>query len=92
MREGRVETDDGAVLGYRAHGDPSAPAVIFANGIGVDHPGATLQREALSDYQFITFDYRGVGESTVPHPEIDVSMGRHAQDLRLGMMAITVQF
>ncbi len=81
MQRGRLETDDGVVLSYEIHGDRGAPAIVFANGIGVDHPGATLQRAALQDYQFITWNYRGVGESVVPHAEIDVSMPRHARDL-----------
>lgn len=82
MLRGRVATDDGATLDYQTSGDPDAPTVIFANGIGVDHPGAALQRRALeADCHVLTWDYRGVAGSTVPSPEADVSMGRHARDL-----------
>jgi pimeloyl-ACP methyl ester carboxylesterase len=82
MLKGRVSTDDGAMLDYQQSGDPAAPTVVFANGIGVDHPGARLQRQALdADYHVVTWDYRGVAGSTVPSVEGDVSMGRHARDL-----------
>ncbi len=82
MLKGRVTTADGAMIDYQRSGDPAAPTVVLANGIGVDHPGVALQRRALeTDHQVLTWDYRGVAGSTMPSVDADVSMGRHAQDL-----------
>jgi pimeloyl-ACP methyl ester carboxylesterase len=77
----RVPTDDGVELQVQVFGD--GPAVVFANGIGVRYPGALRQMSVLRDrgYQVICWDYRGLGHSSIPDADTDVTMARHAWDL-----------
>lgn len=91
MRQGTVLTDDGTKLSYQTFGDPKGPAVVFANGIGVDFPGATLQQRGLPDTHFICWDYRGVGGSRVADAEVDTSMSRHARDVLTVLDHLAVQ-
>jgi len=88
MAHRQVRTDDGVELLVQIFypaGDASAraaPAVVFANGIGVRFPGAARQMNALraAGYQTVCWDYRGMGQSVMDDPEGDVSMSRHALD------------
>ena len=82
VMRGAVPMNDGAQIVYQTFGRPGGPAVVLANGIGVRHIGLTRQIAALRHrYHLIAWDYRGMGESTVPDPETaDVRMARHALD------------
>ena len=79
MQQGRVDTDDNVQLLYHSFGE--GPAVVFANGIGVRFPGVLLQIEALrKDYQVISWDYRGMGQSVMADDKGDITMARQAED------------
>lgn len=79
LEESRFSTDDGATLTVQSFG--RGPAVLFGNGIGVRYQGAVLQIEALRPrYRVVCWDYRGMGDSALPHPLADVSMARHGAD------------
>ncbi len=82
MTEGSLRTGDGAVLHYQSFGPEKAPAVVFANGIGVQYTGVLHQLSALAErYHVLCWDYRGMGRSTVPDPRsASVRMALHAQD------------
>ncbi|MBW2735920.1 MAG: alpha/beta hydrolase [Deltaproteobacteria bacterium] len=89
---GEVTTPSGVRLCYEVAGDADRPVIVFANGIGVDIPGATSQREALAKrYRFLTWAYRGIGRSLVPHSEVDVSMEQHAEDLERILDALHIE-
>jgi pimeloyl-ACP methyl ester carboxylesterase len=63
-----IETS-GARLSYARAGE--GPAVLFVQGVGIVGEGWRPQVDALkSDFTCISFDNRGIGESTVlgPHP------------------------
>jgi pimeloyl-ACP methyl ester carboxylesterase len=91
-RVGRATTDDGCELTYYLSGNLENPAIVFANGLGVDDSGSRVQRDALEkDYCFISWDYRGVGESRVPSPEVDVSMARQARDALTVLDALEIE-
>ena len=84
MSQGHTVTDDGVQLFYQSFGQESAPAVVFANGIGVRYPGAVRQMAPLRDagFRVICWDYRGIGQSVMRDPHTDdVSMQRHALDI-----------
>jgi 3-oxoadipate enol-lactonase len=79
-RQGTVKSDDHAELLFQVFGQ--GPAVVLANGIGVNYPALLEQINALRDrYQVICWDYRGMGQSVMIDPEGDVSMSRHAMDI-----------
>jgi pimeloyl-ACP methyl ester carboxylesterase len=81
MVQGHVETEDNVQLLYQTFGE--GPAIVFANGIGVRYPGAVKQISALRGrYRVVCWDYRGVGQSVMADPGGDVSMPRHARDIR----------
>lgn len=80
MVAGRIQASDGTQLSYQTFG--SGPAIVLANGIGVNHPGMALQIAALrQDYRLICWDYRGIGDSELASTDADLSMSRHAQDV-----------
>jgi pimeloyl-ACP methyl ester carboxylesterase len=81
VRIGTAEAPDGAVLSWRADGE-GPTALLASNGIGV----ATffwrkLARHFAATHTFITWDYRGHGQSQVPeHPE-SLTIALCARDL-----------
>ena len=85
-QRGTLTTDDGIDIAYYCAGDSRMPAVLFANGIGVDVAGATLQLGAFADaFFFISWEYRGVGSSPLDESlvaVVDLSMERQAKDAR----------
>ena len=95
-----VETDtavaaDGTVIHYQSFakwegGDEGLPVVI-GNGIGVHYPGLVLQIGHLrKNHRVITWDYRGTGKSALPRPDVDLSVGTHAEDALAVMEAAGV--
>lgn len=82
MHTEEVQTDDGTLLRVQCFGPAQAPAVVFANGIGVRFPGAARQVAALKrEMRIICWDYRGMGDSRMADPEGEVDMPRHALDI-----------
>lgn len=80
LEEGAIVVDDGARILYQRFGRGS-PVVVLANGIGVRWPGLAHQIRALADRaSVLCWDYRGMGPSTLGHPDADVSMRRQALD------------
>lgn len=83
-----VTTPDGARLAVQSFGE--GPPLVFANGIGVRHTGLALQIQHLRRrFQVVTWDYRGIGESTLG--AADVSMQTHAADLFTVMDALGLE-
>jgi pimeloyl-ACP methyl ester carboxylesterase len=79
MVAGKISASDGTQLSYQSFG--AGPAIVLANGIGVNHPGMALQIAALRHrYRLVCWDYRGIGDSRLVDAEADLSMPRHAQD------------
>ena len=82
VRVGTAETADGALLHWRADGEGPVK-LIACNGIGV----ATFFWRRLAQHfspthTFVTWDYRGHGQSPVPeHPE-NMTVALCARDLR----------
>lgn len=92
ISRGEITAPGGVRLCYELAGNPDCPVVVFANGIGVDIPGAVHQRDAIARrYRFLTWAYRGIGRSGVPDSEVDVSMERHAEDLERILDALQVE-
>ena len=81
VRVGTATAPDGAVLSWRADGS-GGTALVACNGIGVSsffwRPFA---RHFAGTHTFVTWDYRGHGQSPVPaHPE-DMTVSQCARDL-----------
>ena len=81
VRVGTAEAPDGALLHWRADG-AGPTALIACNGIGVStFFWRHLAEHFAPSHTFITWDYRGHGQTPVPeHPE-DLSIGLCASDL-----------
>lgn len=57
---------------------------VLANGLGGrTNTWEPLYQDLLSDYQFISWDYRGLYDSGVPKNKANLSMQNHAKDLEL---------
>jgi pimeloyl-ACP methyl ester carboxylesterase len=78
---GTAEAPDGAVLHWRADGE-GRTALVASNGIGVStFFWRRLAEHFARDRTFITWDYRGHGQTPVPeHPE-DLTVASCARDL-----------
>jgi pimeloyl-ACP methyl ester carboxylesterase len=83
VRVGSVETADGAVLHWRADGD-GPRALVASNGIGV----STFFWRRLAEYfagtgkhTFVTWDYRGHGQSPVPASPESLTIALCGRDL-----------
>jgi len=60
-------SSSGATIAYEAHGDASAPVLLFLNSIGSTRALWDRQRRAFGDtYRVIQYDARGHGQSSVP--------------------------
>lgn len=81
VRVGTATAPDGAVLSWRADGS-GATALVACNGIGVStFFWRPLARHFAPTHAFVTWDYRGHGQSPVPaHPE-DLTVSQCARDL-----------
>lgn len=81
VRVGTADTPDGALLRWRADGEGPI-AILASNGIGI----ATFFWQRLAEHfgrthTFVTWDYRGHGQSPVPaHPD-DLTVALCARDL-----------
>ncbi len=92
MEEGTMTTDDGQQLCYQLFGDPSGPAVVIGNGIGVRYWGFARQIEAIKgSHRIICWDYRGMGASSPAGEGVDVSMPRQARDMKQLMDHLQVE-
>jgi pimeloyl-ACP methyl ester carboxylesterase len=81
VRVGTAETEDGALLSWRADGDGKV-ALLCSNGIGVStFYWRKLAAHFAPTHTVITWDYRGHGQSPVPaHPE-ELTVALCARDL-----------
>ncbi|MGZ6143954.1 MAG: alpha/beta fold hydrolase [Myxococcales bacterium] len=81
VRVGTAETADGAILHWRADGG-GPTALVACNGIGVStFFWRRLAQHFAPTRTFVTWDYRGHGQSPVPeHPE-DLTVPLCARDL-----------
>lgn len=80
VEEGELVVADGTRLPYQRFGR-GPQVIVLANGIGVRWPGLAHQLGALADRaSVLCWDYRGMGPSTLGHPDADVSMARQAAD------------
>jgi pimeloyl-ACP methyl ester carboxylesterase len=81
VRVGSAETPDGAVLHWRADGEGSR-ALIASNGIGVStFFWRRLAQHFSLTHTFVTWDYRGHGESPVPTSPENLTIPLCARDL-----------
>jgi 3-oxoadipate enol-lactonase len=63
-----VRVADGTRIHYSVTGRPSAPPVLFIQGLGADKNGWNLQRLAsMPWYRAVALDNRGAGRSDKPH-------------------------
>lgn len=81
-----LRVPDGALLAYYTTKAPyaGAPIVMLANGLGGHYVAWAGQIEQLSgEYQFLTWDYRGLFGSTRPNPDVPeaYAITRQAEDL-----------
>ncbi|MEK8142516.1 alpha/beta fold hydrolase [Streptomyces sp. M10(2022)] len=67
-----------------AYGNPAAPEILFAHGLGQSRLSWQRQVERLSDHlRVVTFDMRGHGGSSVPDsPDAYADGARWADDIR----------
>jgi pimeloyl-ACP methyl ester carboxylesterase len=73
----------GVSLAVDEHGDPHAPAVVVAHGVGSTGEFAARCWSGCVEagYRLVTYDLRGHGESTPLPDPADHALGRHVADL-----------
>ena len=85
VETGTARAKDGTVIHYQSFGEGFP--IVIGNGIGVHYPGLVLQIAHLRKrHRVITWDYRGTARSRLARPDVDLSVGTHAEDA-LGVMA-----
>jgi pimeloyl-ACP methyl ester carboxylesterase len=91
VRVGTAETADGASLHWRADGE-GPRALIACNGIGVStFFWRRLAQHFAPTHTFVTWDYRGHGQSAVPENPEDLTIALCARDLWTVAAAAGVQ-
>jgi len=73
---------DGTVIGYQVYENPKGTPMLLANGLGGTHAAYRFIIESFaSDFEFISWDYRGLYSSGRPkNGYAGLSIERHAQD------------
>jgi pimeloyl-ACP methyl ester carboxylesterase len=80
MVEKTIESFDGTRVTYQSFGQ--GPALVFANGLGVNHFGLRLQIQHFCDkYRILTWNYRGMDRSRDMPLNPDFSAPIHAKDM-----------
>jgi 3-oxoadipate enol-lactonase len=83
MISGKITTDDGCCLAWRADGPVDAPPLLLSNSLGTSMAMWDAQIEALSShFRVIRYDSRGHGQSDAP-------AGAYSMD-RLGRDAVAL--
>ena len=74
---------EGAALAVTERGDPSAPAVVVAHGVGSTGEFAARCWSGCvgAGYRLVTYDLRGHGDSTPSADAADHAIATHARDL-----------
>ena len=82
VREWRIDVG-GAVLAVAERGDPAAPAVVVAHGVGSTGEFAARCWAGCVEagYRLVTYDLRGHGGSTPSDDPADHAIATHARDL-----------
>jgi pimeloyl-ACP methyl ester carboxylesterase len=94
LRTGFARADDGIQLYWRSMGDPSAPALVCCNGVGVStFFWKYVAKHYRERYQVVLWDYRGHGLSGMPADvkTADLTVERSARDLAAVLDDIGIQ-
>lgn len=75
----KIALDGGPTLHYLLEGAPTAPAVVFVNGLTMDTTAWRPVAEHLPDLPLLRYDCRGQGQSD--KPDGPYTPERHADDL-----------
>src|ERR1700751_5664612 len=76
-----VDSSDGVRVAVYEEGNPNGPTVVLAHGWPDSHVLWDGVVPLLADrFRIITYDNRGVGESSVPRKVEDYGMARYADD------------
>jgi pimeloyl-ACP methyl ester carboxylesterase len=79
--ERRITSFDGTDLAYHLVGDPSAPPILLANGLGGSWRAWKHQLRFFQDrYRFVSWDYRGLYASKAPPDRNALDVPAQARD------------